>query len=855
MPRADAVAASLAAGRLARLAPLAEPRGAVAPSLRFRTVMITLGLSALAILVDRRLHRAQRRRTNLFESRRDQVLDDVAAARRAAAQRTPRRRRTPRDSACSCRTLDGAASQHDLERRRAAPIVAVFREPGQPPVTASRPQDFDAAPRLAEASSRDELREQVQDDPDQQCWQSVALPTPTAAPVPGIVVGQQLDGARRRRATSSTSPTTSPTPQQTLGFVQAHAGIVGDRAARCCIGAIAWFVVRSVIEPDPARPPTPARSSPPATSTCACPSAARTSSRRSAGSFNAHGRQHRRRRSRSSPTSRVVQQRFVSDVSHELRTPLTTIRLAGDVLYDQRDDFPPATARTAELLHTQTERFEPLLADLLEISRYDAGSVQLETRADEPRAPRRGRDRVDARSSPRSTAPRSGSSRRAGTRRPRSTRAASAASCATCSATRSSTARAGRSSSRSTATQTAVALGVRDYGLGMTRRGRGARLRPVLARRPLPHPHDRRHRPRARDLARGRRRARRRARRLVAARRGHRVPARRCPRTPDAAAVVSPLPLEPPMRAPPRRRRRERSAPSTTRHGRGGGARCVAGLAAASVALMALLLAGCAAIPSSGPVQQGDPVPADSPVDLDIVAEGPHRGRDPGGDPRRVPQRRAEPAEQLPGGTGVPHADVRRRVAARRRRARSTCSPIARSRWSTTRPCASTRRPLRPSGTTASTRSPSPARPSRSTTASSRSRGSGASRARRPGILIDQVELRAGVPRVHRSTSSTRRTATSCPTCAGTPGRDSAQTSIVQALLAGPAEWLAPGVVSGLPRGRRAGARRGARSPAASRACRSPVRRSTTCRPCSAWRRSWTRASSACGTSTRSTSR
>lgn len=74
-----------------------------------------------------------------------------------------------------------------------------------------------------------------------------------------------------------------------------------------------------------------------------------------------------------------VQQRFVSDVSHELRTPLTTIRLAGDVLYDQREDFPPATARTAELLHTQVERFEAMLADLLEMSRYDAGAVQLET--------------------------------------------------------------------------------------------------------------------------------------------------------------------------------------------------------------------------------------------------------------------------------------------------------------------------------------------------------------------------------------------------------------------------------------------------------------------------------------------
>jgi two-component system sensor histidine kinase MtrB len=73
-----------------------------------------------------------------------------------------------------------------------------------------------------------------------------------------------------------------------------------------------------------------------------------------------------------------LQQRFVSDVSHELRTPLTTIRLAGDVLYDHREEFPPATKRTAELLHAQTQRFEVLLGDLLEMSRYDAGAVQLD---------------------------------------------------------------------------------------------------------------------------------------------------------------------------------------------------------------------------------------------------------------------------------------------------------------------------------------------------------------------------------------------------------------------------------------------------------------------------------------------
>jgi two-component system, OmpR family, sensor histidine kinase MtrB len=73
-----------------------------------------------------------------------------------------------------------------------------------------------------------------------------------------------------------------------------------------------------------------------------------------------------------------VQQRFVSDVSHELRTPMTTIRMAGEILHDSRHDFTPSVARSAELLQTQLDRFESLLADLLEISRFDAGAAALD---------------------------------------------------------------------------------------------------------------------------------------------------------------------------------------------------------------------------------------------------------------------------------------------------------------------------------------------------------------------------------------------------------------------------------------------------------------------------------------------
>ncbi|MFD3549585.1 MtrAB system histidine kinase MtrB [Streptomyces sp. NPDC058655] len=73
-----------------------------------------------------------------------------------------------------------------------------------------------------------------------------------------------------------------------------------------------------------------------------------------------------------------MQRRFVSDVSHELRTPLTTVRMAADVIHDARVDFDPVTARSAELLAGQLDRFESLLADLLEISRFDAGAAALD---------------------------------------------------------------------------------------------------------------------------------------------------------------------------------------------------------------------------------------------------------------------------------------------------------------------------------------------------------------------------------------------------------------------------------------------------------------------------------------------
>jgi two-component system sensor histidine kinase MtrB len=96
-----------------------------------------------------------------------------------------------------------------------------------------------------------------------------------------------------------------------------------------------------------------------------------------AGSFNRMADTVQRQISQLRELSRL-QRRFVADVSHELRTPITTIRMAADVLHDASADLPPELSRSSELLQAQLDRFELLLADLLEISRYDAGAAVLE---------------------------------------------------------------------------------------------------------------------------------------------------------------------------------------------------------------------------------------------------------------------------------------------------------------------------------------------------------------------------------------------------------------------------------------------------------------------------------------------
>ena len=337
-------------------------------SLRVRTIVLTVVLSALAVSVIGVLISSSVR-SNLFDSRRDQVL---AESGRAAdqAQRMFTNAAELGDGVDVQATADSALDA--VQRSTTASYLALIRTARQdaPVLVENRASFVDFTDRFVSADLRATV---LQNAGTTVAWQPVAIQREAGA-VPGITTAAAIDtvlsGDYELYLVYDLSDV-----QQTLDFVQGILVAAGI-ALVGIFGGVAYLVVRLVVGPVRV--------------------AADVSEKLAAGdleerlpvkgedelatlarSFNRMADSLQSQIRQLADLSRV-QQRFVSDVSHELRTPLTTIRLAGDVLYDQRADFPPTTARTAELLHTQVERFEAMLADLLEMSRYDAGAVELE---------------------------------------------------------------------------------------------------------------------------------------------------------------------------------------------------------------------------------------------------------------------------------------------------------------------------------------------------------------------------------------------------------------------------------------------------------------------------------------------
>ena len=221
-----------------------------------------------------------------------------------------------------------------------------------------------------------DLREAVRADPRHQQIRLIGITDPqSSGEVPAVVVGSSVDvPVAGKYDLYAVFP--MEREQTTLNLITRTFGL-GGLVLVVLVGAVAWVVTRQVVNP--------------------VRRAAVVAERLSSGRLNermrARGEDDLALLAKSfnemadSLQSQIrqleglsrVQQRFVSDVSHELRTPLTTIRMAADLIHDSRANFDPTVSRSAELLHNELDRFEELLADLLEISRFDAGAAALDS--------------------------------------------------------------------------------------------------------------------------------------------------------------------------------------------------------------------------------------------------------------------------------------------------------------------------------------------------------------------------------------------------------------------------------------------------------------------------------------------
>jgi two-component system sensor histidine kinase MtrB len=341
-------------------------------SLEFRTVALTVVLAGVgASIIGTSISVSIG--ANLYDQRRDQVQSESLRATLLAQNIFDSATATEDADQVELDSLQNEAQSAILGSTSSpgGTSIAILRTPGQ--TTAQTLQNI-ASPDFPSSAVTAALRDSVASDTGALALQAVSLPQAGGGAVPGLAVGSTLQVPTAGQYELYLVYDLSDA-QETLALMQRTLAL-GSVALVALIAVITYVVVRLVVEPVRV--------------------AAETSQKIAAGqldqripekgsdvvatlgrSFNGMADEMQKQISQLAELSRV-QQRFVSDVSHELRTPLTTIRLAGDVLFDQRGSFGPSAARTTELLHTQVDRFELLLADLLEISRFDAGAVELD---------------------------------------------------------------------------------------------------------------------------------------------------------------------------------------------------------------------------------------------------------------------------------------------------------------------------------------------------------------------------------------------------------------------------------------------------------------------------------------------
>jgi two-component system sensor histidine kinase MtrB len=337
-------------------------------SLEFRTVLMTLGLAVVSFAIVG-AYLSNQIANNLFQERLAQAESETRYNVKQVQDTFDGAQVTDQASVITLvyDTLNAVEGRGSVIQRR-----YVFEAMPEQTKPRNRWVESRASDQLTVRVIPPELRRAVQESGKDQFWASTAFPV-GAEDRPGIAVGNKVTFNGTVYELYLIYDLNAA--QKTLNEIQ-NVLWAGGAALVIMIGGIAWYVTRNVVSP--------------------VSHAAVVSEKLAAGqlqermvvkgedevarlgaSFN-HMAASLQEQITQLATLSQMQQRFVSDVSHELRTPLTTVRMAAEVLYDARDEFDAINKRSAELLYNQVERFQSLLSDLLEISRFDAGAAVLD---------------------------------------------------------------------------------------------------------------------------------------------------------------------------------------------------------------------------------------------------------------------------------------------------------------------------------------------------------------------------------------------------------------------------------------------------------------------------------------------
>ena len=336
-------------------------------SLTARTVAVTVLLSSLAVIIIGGFL-SYSLANSFYQNRLSQVLSETERAV-ASVQNTVAAASLNDETALQT-LLNSVVPSLEISGGSATRQVALLRSPGQGQLQLfqspiSQSLDLQTIP--------DELREQVRQNGDSLTYTPVQLLV-QGQPIPGLTVGAPLQipvaGDFELYLVFNLSA-----EQQALALVQ-NALAFGGIALIVMIALLSYFVTRNLVRPVE-KAAEAAQLISEGNLDQRLPERGADVLALLAKSFNKMAASLQQQIQQLDSLSRM-QRRFVSDVSHELRTPLTTIKLAGEVIFGNRGKLDPALTRSAELLQDQIDRFEKLLGDLLEISRYDAGAVVAE---------------------------------------------------------------------------------------------------------------------------------------------------------------------------------------------------------------------------------------------------------------------------------------------------------------------------------------------------------------------------------------------------------------------------------------------------------------------------------------------